>query len=180
MRRTLECSKTRRIERRSVRTFAAAEAEVEAKAEAEVEVEVEAGVEAKVDSRSPPRLAKDHEQDQDTDSASAATQGVEGAAQGAATQGAAQGATQGAAQGAALDLETLPTSSDKDVRFAVSLWRGDKGLGLDVDHYRKGATIGYVQPDGVAAKDGRIKMGDMIVAVDGEVCRSYPNPNPDP
>ena len=143
------------------------EVEAEAEAEVEAEVEVEAEAEAKVDSRSPPCFAKDQEQDQDTDSASAATQGVESAAQ-------------GAAQGAALDLETPPTSSDKDVRFTVSLWRGDKGLGLDVDHYRKGATIGYVQPDGVAAKDGRIKMGDMIVAVDGEVCRSYPNPNLDP
>ena len=31
-----------------------------------------------------------------------------------------------------------------------------------VDRYRKGATIGYVQPDGVAGKDGRIKVGDVI------------------
>ena len=66
-----------------------------------------------------------------------------------------------------------PPPPAKDTVFVVQLARGDGGLGLDVDHYRKGATIGYVQPDGVAGKDGNIKVGDMIQAVNGKVCNSY-------
>ena len=66
-----------------------------------------------------------------------------------------------------------PPPPANDTVFTVELVRGNEGLGLDVDHYRKGATIGYVQPDGVAGKDGRIKVGDMIAAVNGKNCASY-------
>ena len=60
-----------------------------------------------------------------------------------------------------------------DIFLDVELTRGDAGLGLDVDHYRKGATIGYIAPDGVAGKDGRLAVGDMIRGVNGQTCHSY-------
>ena len=67
----------------------------------------------------------------------------------------------------------VPTPPKEDSLFTVALERGPEGLGLDVDHYRKGATIGYVAPDGVAGKNGEIKVGDMIQAVNGQVCNTY-------
>jgi len=75
---------------------------------------------------------------------------------------------------AAVAAKTPPPPPPKDdLIFKVDLDRGSEGLGLDVDHYRKGATIGFIAPDGVAGKDGRIKVGDMIQGVNGETCHSY-------
>ena len=64
-------------------------------------------------------------------------------------------------------------SYEGDMIIEVELTRGPEGLGLDVDHYRKGATIGFIAPDGVAGKDGRMRVGDMIRAVNGQPCKSY-------
>lgn len=77
------------------------------------------------------------------------------------------------AASAAAIKSVAPEATSEDLLFTVALLRGPEGLGLDVDHYRKGATIGYVAPDGVAGKDGRLKVGDMIQAVNGTKCASY-------
>ena len=60
-----------------------------------------------------------------------------------------------------------------DILVEVELTRGNEGLGLDVDHYLKGACIGYIAPDGVAGRDGRMRVGDMIRAVNGVNVRTY-------
>jgi len=78
-----------------------------------------------------------------------------------------------AAANMAHKLSTADMAHKDDMIFSVELERGSEGLGLDVDHYRKGATIGYVSPEGVAGKDGRIKVGDMIQGVNGTHCLSY-------
>ena len=71
-------------------------------------------------------------------------------------------------------LRTRPRARHPPLRLRLQvLERGPSGLGLDVDHYRKGATIGYISADGVAGKDGTIKVGDMIQGVNGVKCIAY-------
>ena len=69
--------------------------------------------------------------------------------------------------------EAQEESYEGDIIVEVELERGPDGLGLDVDHYRKGATIGFISPGGVAAKDGRMRVGDMIRGVNGVQCSTY-------
>ena len=71
------------------------------------------------------------------------------------------------------DAKEEEDSYEGDIMVDVELARGPEGLGLDVDHYRKGATIGFIAPDGVAGRDGRLRVGDMIRAVNGTTCATY-------
>ena len=63
-----------------------------------------------------------------------------------------------------------PTAEElcKDEILTVTLRRGPSGLGLGVDDAN---AIARLVPDGQAAKDGVVRVGDVIKAIDGEPLR---------
>lgn len=83
------------------------------------------------------------------------------------------GEMQAAANEVVAQHQLSALASRDDTQFTVELTPGDHGLGLEVDHYRKAATIGAVWADGVAGQDGRILVGDIILGVNGQHIASY-------
>ncbi|XP_064627342.1 ras-associating and dilute domain-containing protein-like isoform X2 [Lineus longissimus] len=76
-------------------------------------------------------------------------------------------------QGISADMITLNESNDDDAVFVVDLERGDRGIGLGLidglfTPLRKaGIYVRTIVPNGNAEKDGRLRLGDRILAVNG-------------
>ena len=52
----------------------------------------------------------------------------------------------------------------RQVRREVRVRRGDRGLGIDVDERN---TLVRILPHSPAEEDGQLRVGDVVVAVDG-------------
>lgn len=138
---------------------AAARAKAEAEAKAAAEAQAKADAAAKAAAKA------------EAESNAAAAKANEAATKKAPTM--ADIEAQVAAEEAAAREAIKDTMDLGDIVVEVELQRGPNGLGLDVDHYRRGATIGFIAPDGVAARDSRLRVGDMIRGVNGVTCGTY-------
>lgn len=62
------------------------------------------------------------------------------------------------------------SESDQATGLAVVLTRGSEGLGIDLTFFDDGVCcIRYIDANGIVGRDGRIEVGDELVAVNGAI-----------